>query len=747
MSNDMQKHFAIASKSRPEIRVGPPRLTIYSGSLVLVTDNAGEIEPNTETGLFFRDTRFVSHLNVAINGHKWSPIQSTPLRSNAHRLYFTNPELQPLDESPIPPQALSFELEREAGDCLYEQLRVCNYSNRSLNLRLTIVIDSDFADLFDVRNRRFFSRGMRDSYWNGEERELRILYRSEDFKRALLYRLGTSAPEPHFSNGQILFELALKPGACWETRNAFVPLLSHDLTSANTRLKPQESRQAFVQACEEKQADWRSSTTKLAGDGYALRTIFGQAVEDIWSLRMVEELDADGELWLPTAGVPWFATLFGRDSLIVSLQCMLISPPFALGALIKLAELQAREHDPYRDAEPGKIMHEIRYGELAERRLIPHTPYYGTADATILYLIVLSELFRWTGDRGILERLRETALACLRWIDYYGDRDGDGFQEYQTRSPKGYYNQGWKDASDASVNPDGSQVKLPIATCELQGYVYDAKLRMAQMFEALGDTKLPDRLRRDAERLRQRFDQAFWLEQEGYIAYCLDGDKRPVASVTSNPGQCLWSGIVESRRARAIVERLFKDDMWSGWGIRTLSANHPAYNPLEYQRGSVWPHDNGIIAAGLAAYGYREAAERVASAIFDAASMFAHFRLPELFAGFPRDSESCPVQYLQANTPQAWASGCVFHLIRTMLGIHPDTPHGKLYIDPMMPEGVDQLSLINLHVGHSRLSLKFSRAAGKPKFDVIDGSPGDLTIEPGPPPWFAYDAADQADKK
>jgi glycogen debranching enzyme len=744
MSEDNRRQFTMASKSLPEIRVGPPRLTIHHGSLVLVTDAAGEIESRSETGLFFRDTRFVSQLNVVINGERWLPIQSTPLRSNAHRLYFTNPELHALDEAPIPLQSLSFQIEREAGDCLYEYLRLCNHSGRHLTLRLRVVIDSDFADLFDVHNRRFFSRGTRDSYWDGSRRELRILYRSENFERALLYRLGAGNPDPHFSNGQILFELPLGPGQSWESRNEFVPLCDHDFTGVKRRPKPRESRMAFARTRVEEQDGWQSSTARLSGAGYVLRTIFGQAVEDIWSLRM-HELKAEGDLWLPAAGVPWFATLFGRDSLIVSLQCMLISPPFALGALTKLAELQAREDDPYRDAEPGKIMHEIRYGELAERRLIPHTPYYGTADATILYLILLSEVFRWTGDRSLLERLRETALACLRWIDEHGDRDGDGFQEYQTRSPNGYYNQGWKDAGDASVNIDGSMVKLPIATCELQGYVYDAKRRMAQVFEALGEGALPDRLRREAETLRKRFDGAFWLEQERYIAYCLDGDKRAVASVTSNPGQCLWSGIVEPRRIPAAVERLFKDDMWSGWGIRTLSAAHPAYNPLEYQRGSVWPHDNGIIAAGLAAYGYRREANRVATALFDAASMFEHFRLPELFAGFPRDSESCPVQYLQANTPQAWASGCVFHLIRTMLGIHPDVPEGKLYIEPELPEGIDSLTLTNLQVGDHRLSIEFSRTAGKTKFEIIGGSLGTLKIEAGPPPWFDYSPRSRGD--
>jgi len=729
--------FLDNEQTLPGIRVGPPCLTIYRGSLVLVTDSEGAIEPAAEQGLFFRDTRFVSTLRYLINGERWLKVQSSPLGANAHRLYFTNPELRIADEPPLPTRALTFQIEREVGDCLYEEVRLTNYSNRRLSLRLRLIIDADFADLFDVRNNRYFSRGVRDSYWDGRRRELTIFYQSHEFRRALVYQIGNGSSDPHFSNGQILFVLDLKPGETWRTENLFIPVCDTDVAETRRPVAPEARRSAFIKEQAEQQQDWRASTTKLHSPVYLLNSCFAQAVEDIWSLR-IHEHDVSSDLWLPAAGVPWFATLFGRDSLIVSFQCMLVSPYLALGALIKLAELQARELDPYRDAEPGKIMHEVRYGELAERRMIPHTPYYGTADATILYLIVLSELFRWTGEKSIIERLRDTAQRCLEWIDSFGDRDGDGFQEYQTRSPVGYYNQGWKDAADALVYPDGSLVKLPIGTCELQGYVYDAKLRMAEVFEAIGEKSLPDKLRRQAFELRDRFDRVFWLEDTQFIAFCLDGDKQPVATVSSNPGHCLWSGIVMPSRASAVAARLFKEDMWSGWGVRTLSADHPAYNPIEYQRGSIWPHDNGIIAAGLAAYGFRDLANRISNAIFDAAASFEHFRLPELFAGFSRGKDTYyPVQYLQANIPQAWASGSVFHLVRTMLGIHPDAARSKLYIDPALPEGIDDITLTNLRVGQSRLSLRFFKRAGKSVFEVLSMEPGGLTIETGPPPWFA----------
>jgi glycogen debranching enzyme len=321
----------------------------------------------------------------------------------------------------------------------------------------------------------------------------------------------------------------------------------------------------------------------------------------------------------------------------------LVYPDFARGALDVLGRFQATSRDDFRDAEPGKIMHELRAGELAHFHLVPHTPYYGTADATPLYLIVLHNAWRCTGDDGLIDRHIETAEKCLDWIDHYGDRDGDGFQEYETRSRLGYENQSWKDASDAVVYPDGSGVRGPKALCELQGYVYDAWQRMAEIYDARGNKARADQLRSKARTLFERFNDVFWDEDSGFYAFALDGNK-PVLSVASNPGHCLWSGIVPQERAAKVVQRLMRQDMWSGWGIRTLSADHPAYNPNSYQNGSVWPHDNGWIALGFRRYGFFEEAARLAGDVSGAASYFMQHRMPELYAGSPRTPTTFPVQ-------------------------------------------------------------------------------------------------------
>jgi glycogen debranching enzyme len=428
-------------------------------------------------------------------------------------------------------------------------------------------------------------------------------------------------------------------------------------------------------------------------------------------------------VFLPAAGLPWFVAPFGRDSLIVSLQNLLIYPEFARGALDILGSLQAKEDDSYRDAEPGKILHEIRYGELAHFKLIPHTPYYGTADATPLYLITLHAAWRATGDTDLLSQHLDTAERCLAWIDGYGDRDGDGFQEYQTRSPVGYENMGWKDAGDSIVYPDGSLVKGPKALCELQGYVFDAWLRMAEIFDALGTQGAAQKLRAKAAALFERFNEVFWDEDSGFYAVALDGDKRKVLTVASNPGHCLWSGIVPAERARKVVERLMKPDMWSGWGIRTLSALNPAFNPYNYQTGSVWPHDNGIIAFGFKRYGFGAEAARIARDISEAGAHFLLNRLPELYTAPPRDETSFPVQYLGANVPQAWAAGSVFSLMQAMLGFFPDAPNDRLYIDPWLPSWLPDITLHDLRVGKHRLDISFWRKGENTEFKVLRGDP------------------------
>jgi glycogen debranching enzyme len=433
-----------------------------------------------------------------------------------------------------------------------------------------------------------------------------------------------------------------------------------------------------------------------------------RAVRDLEALRL-EDPSFERGVFIPAAGVPWFVTLFGRDSLIVSMQGISGFPEFASGALRRLSELQATIDDPERDMEPGKIPHEIRHGELAQLGILPFQPYYGTHDATSLFVIVLSYLYHWTGDVEVLRRYLKHAEAAMTWIDKAGDRDGDGLQEYQTRSKHGFYNMGWKDAGDAIVEADGSLAPLPIGTCELQGYVFDAKTRMAEIYDVLGRPKDARRLRREAQRLYERVNETMWWEEEGTYYLGLNGRKEGIRSVASNAGHLLQSGIVPVERAGRVVERLLADDMWSGWGVRTLSADHPAYNPFSYQTGSVWPHDNATIAGGFRRYGYAAEAAKVAKAIFDAAERLVGLRLPELYSGMPRVAASFPVPYLGANVPQAWAAGSVFRLVAVLCGIHAkvDASGSKLYVNPALPEWLPELAIHNLRIGSGSMEIRF----------------------------------------
>jgi glycogen debranching enzyme len=385
-------------------------------------------------------------------------------------------------------------------------------------------------------------------------------------------------------------------------------------------------------------------------------------------------------------------------------------PEFAAGALRRLGALQATGNDPERDMEPGKIPHEVRHGELAQLGILPYQPYYGTHDATSLYIIVLSYLYQWLGDESILRRYLPNAEAALAWIDHFGDRDRDGLQEYATRSSHGYYNQGWKDAGDAIPNADGTLAALPIALCELQGYVYDAKLRMGDIYEILGRPKDARRLRREARALFDRVNERLWWEEEGTYALGLDGSKRQIQTVASNAGHLLQSGIVPPERAGSVVRRLMAEDMWSGWGVRTLSSDHPAYNPFSYQTGSVWPHDNAMIISGLRAYGRDAEALTLASALFDAAAGFRDYRLPELFCGYARDpGGEPPVSYPVACSPQAWAAGAMPDVITSLLGLRADACARTVRVDPVLPPWIDWIELDGLRLGTGTVDLRVER--------------------------------------
>ena len=705
-----------------EISVGPPVLTINQGSTFMVTDLNGEIAPDSEQGVFAADTRFVSRYAIFANGLPWVRLNSSSTTYYSARVYLTNQAFA-TEEEAVPAGTLRLTISRAVGEGIHEDLDVANYGLTPARFNLGVMVQSDFADLFEVKRHVFVHRGRIDTEWDPAQGELRTTYANRGFARSLSFRLLNNDSPPHYANDRIIFEISLAPGASWHSCCFY------------TLIQDERIREP-VYGCyfrggetdlDRLQRQWQGHATALESSNEDVVRLYRQSVEDMGALRLYD-YDLAPDVWVPAAGVPWFVTIFGRDSLIVSHQNMLIDAGFARGALQKLAQHQATEIDNWRDAEPGKMPHEIRFGELAYFRRIPHTPYYGTADATPLYLIALHEAWKWLGDVTLLQQYREVALRCLEWIDRYGDRDGDDFQEYQTRSSQGYENMGWKDAEDAIVYPDGSQVKQPKALCELQGYVFDAWLRMAEAFEALGEPERAAELRRKAGRLQARFEERFWCEDIGFYALGLDPHKRPIKTIASNAGHCLWSGIARPERAARVVQRLLQPDMWSGWGIRTLSAGNPAYNPISYQRGSVWPHDNGILALGFKRYGFVDEAALVARDIVKTASYFVSYRLPELYAGTAHQPGTFPVQYLGANVPQAWAAGAIFHLLEAMLCLQADAPNNRVYVDPALPAWLPDIALRRVKVGQSQLDLRFWREGDRTRWEIL-AQEGDITVQ------------------
>jgi glycogen debranching enzyme len=635
----------------------------------------------------------------------------------AARIFLTNKSIL-TEEGAIAPRTLGLTISRCISGGVHEDLDISNNSMKPVRFQLEIALRCDFADIFEVKSGRIVRRGQITTQWSEPRQRLHTAYANQDFHRAVAVSVSRAPCKAFSANGRLSFEVALGPSETWHA------CLLYTLEDGERRFQAPKDcvGQRHGSPHAETLAKWLNTVTKIESSNEEFYRLFRQALEDMAALRLPIK-GTDHMVFLPAAGLPWFVAPFGRDSLIVSLQNILIYPEFARGALEILGSLQANEEDPYRDAEPGKILHEMRYGELAHFKLIPHTPYYGTADATLLYLITLHAAWRATGDKALLEQHLPTAERCLAWIDEYGDRDGDGFQEYQSRSPAGYENMGWKDSGDAVMNADGSPVKGPKALCELQGYVYDAWTRMAELFDTLGKADQATELRAKATALFARFNEAFWDEELGFYAYALDGDKKKVLTVASNAGHCLWSGIVPRERAKRVVDRLMALDMWTGWGIRTLSARHPSFNPYNYQTGSVWPHDNAIIAMGFKLYGFHAEAARVAHDVSVAAGHFLLNQLPELYTAPGHSQSNFPVQYLGANVPQAWAAGSVFMLTQALLGFLPDAPRNKLYVDPSLPTWLPDLTVRDLRIGKQKLEIRFWREGEETAFDVTKGDP------------------------
>ncbi|MCC6718199.1 MAG: amylo-alpha-1,6-glucosidase [Acetobacteraceae bacterium] len=700
-----------------QITVGPPQLRVHAGQTVWSAAPDGSVANHSTGGLICRDTRLISTWALYANDQPWELLNSGDLTYFAARAFLTNRELAGRDAA-IPARSLGLVLSRWIDGGVHDDIDITSHVQVPVRFTLELAMRSDFADIFEVRKAATSRLGRVQSEWSSAHQTLRTSYRNEDFHRAIALRARADSPAA-YANGRLCFDVVLEPGATWHA------CLFYDLEAGSERhTAPHDCLNDAADSRPARAlAQWHAESIAIEVANPDLARPFLQARDDIGALRIA----VDGEQ-VPAAGMPWFLCLFGRDTLITSMQSLPLSASLARGTLAVLGARQATGFDAFRDAEPGKILHELRTGELAHFGRIPHTPYYGSADATPLYLMLLHQTWRWTGDRALLEAHLPTAEACLDWIDRHGDRDGDGFQEYGARGEGGYENQGWKDAGDAVLYPDGSPVTNPKALCEMQGYAYAAWSGMAEIFAALGRPDRAAELTRRAAALYNRFNDTFWNEEDGFYAFALDGAKQPVRSIASNVGHCLWTGIVRPDRARRVADRLMAPDMFSGWGVRTLSALHPAYNPISYHNGSVWPHDNGLIAQGLARYCFHDEAARIAHGISSAASYFAMNQVPELFAGIPRNGTDFPVQCIGANVPQAWAAGSTFSFLQALLGLQPDAPAGLLRLDPHLPDWLPDIILRRLRVGGQTFDLHFHRDGAHTDVKVLRGDPGAVRV-------------------
>ncbi|GGJ93377.1 amylo-alpha-1,6-glucosidase [Pilimelia anulata] len=647
-------------------------ISILQGSAFVVCDRRGDFRAGADAavGLFYRDMRHLSRWELRLNGRKLDVLSAKTIEYDEAAFFLVEPT-GTIYRNP----SLSVIRRREVARGMREEIELQNHGNEAVRLELSFLFDADFADIFEVKD-GLNKKGM--SYRVQKVDTLTLGYRRDDYVRETHLR----APGAYFTDESLTFRLSLGPNETWQG------VIEVDVALEEERPLPKRAHSPDMPAS---LPQWLAAAPRIETDWTDLKATYRRSIIDLAALRFYPYPDRSASL--PAAGLPWFMAVFGRDSLITSYQVLPFVPELARTTLRALAAQQATAVDDMRDAEPGKILHELRLGEMAHFGERPQSPYYGAADSTPLFLIVLDEYERWTGDAETVRALEHAARAAVTWIERYGDLDGDGFVEYETRNPGiGLDNQCWKDSWNSIVHPDATIARTPIATCEIQGYCYDALRRTARLARLYwNDPAYADALDADADRLRRRFDEKFWLPEHGYYALALDGDKKPVATLTSNIGHLLWSGIVPDERVGALATHLCGEQLFTGWGVRTLAEGQRPYNPIEYHNGTVWPHDTSLVAAGLYRYGRREEANRLAVGLLEAARHVG-FRLPEAFAGYPRRSTEVPVIYPTACSPQAWATGAPLLLLRVMLGLEPTEETG-LHVDPFLPDRIGHLAI------------------------------------------------------
>jgi glycogen debranching enzyme len=752
-----------ASRREPRklIRLHPREdsFQVTQSRTVLSTNRSGFISPKTPEGLYVHQTRMLSCYRWLIDGKEPLPNALSNVEQHSWLGYYIHAphvknefhdrgsgEMLQASE-----RTLEFRLSRFVGLGLHEDVDLFNYTQEPVEVELQLEIDADFADQEEtVRPREQFGDLKRD--WCQNQNgvwELSFDYVAHHhyehqgevgdptIHRGIAIEVANPGSVPAFKDGVISFRVSLRPMERWHTCIRMVPHLEGD------RLVPLYNCYSFQPTgniFDVRRYDLlEDSTTFSTAETQTLAPVvvgaLEQAKHDLSALRL-HDLDQGGGAWTMAAGVPIFVALFGRDTLTASWQSSLVNTEMMQGTLPVLACLQGTVVNDWRDEQPGRMLHEAHSGPLAALGFNPRSRYYGEVTSSGFYPVVVSELWHWTGDKELVRPFIEPALKALRWKDEWADLDGDGFYEYLSRSTQGVKNQGWKDSGDAIVDADGTELDAPIATCEEQAYVYVAKLHMSELLWWLDMKDESRHLFQEAEELKKRFNDVFWMEHQGFFAMGLDSNKHQITSIGSNPGHCIACGIVDHQLVRRTADRLMAEDMFTGWGIRTLSSLHPAYNPFSYHRGTVWPVEHGTFALGFMRYGLHDYVEKISRGMFEAAALFDFQRLPEVFSGHPRDEQHpFPAMYPKTNWPQAWSSSALFTLMQSLLGLYPYAPLHALFVDPHLPPWLPEITLSNLHVGKAVVAIRFYReGAGKSSYEVLDKR-GHLHVVRQPSPW------------
>ncbi|PSB59276.1 amylo-alpha-1,6-glucosidase [Chamaesiphon polymorphus] len=695
-----------------------PTLTLKDDDLFLITDTLGNIsgcsrdETISSLGLFCRDTRFLSRLELQIAGS--SPILLTCNADKGFALsaLCTNPTIPNINA-----ETISIQREIVLNGSLFEELTIHNYNTTPVSFELSLSFDADFSDLFEIRgfNRKqrggLLRRVQPDKQVPATVNELTLAYQGLD-GAILESNIQFAHRLPDYLKGYTaIWQIELESHASCKIGYRLEMLMNNrPVSRVNSPMALFQAKAAEMM----EEDHWRSQITQIRTDNPKLNQAIERAEQDVYLLRQSFDFAStnpsqpSSKGTVLSAGVPWFCTLFGRDAIIAASQVLILDPTIARETLMVLAQYQGKVDDEWREEQPGKILHELRMGEMARCQEIPHTPYYGTVDATPLWLMLYAEYYAWTHDTATLDRLWENAVAAMAWVDRMCAETG--YLSYFRTSARGLVNQGWKDSGDCIVDRQGKIATGPITLCEVQAYVYAAKIRMSELARIRQENDLASRWQQEAQQLKQRFNHDFWIPDRDFIALALDGAGKQVDSISSNPGQCLQQGLLYPEKAKSVAERLRAPDMFSGWGIRTLSSQSPAYNPIGYHTGSVWPHDNSLITMGLRSVGAVEQALEVAQGILDMTVHQPYHRPPELFCGYERTEGQSPIQYPVACSPQAWATGTIFQLLQMMVNLVPDAPSNYLRIlDPALPSNIHQISFKNLRVGATSLDLEFTQ--------------------------------------